>query len=55
MRFYTIMDSLKLLFEIRNKRKSIMELESTIRYNGFIRIMEMKKQHNRLEILLNIP
>ena len=46
--------SLNLLWKITEKRKSIMELSKTIRYNGLLQIVELKKELNRINIYIEI-
>ena len=43
-----------MVINIARKRKSILELPKTIRYNGFLQIVDMEKDLHRLNILIDI-
>ena len=49
-----ITKSLNMVYKIREKRKDVMEFKKTIRYGGFLVILDMEKYRNRLELLISI-
>ena len=43
-----------MVINIARKRKSTMELPKTIRYSGYLQIVDIEKDLHRLNLLINI-